>query len=276
MKLRILTAVPLALLVVWLILGAPQWVFLLALLATVEISLYEFFKLSRGAGQPAFAAVGYMAGGALCLAQAADPAAAGPGALGWAVLVLLVLVTLSLPLGWKGELKNYLGSTSATILGVLYIAFPLSLLVPLRWADPPAGRKLMALLFFVIWAGDIVAYFVGRAIGRTPLLPRISPKKTVEGAIGGLVGSLLVGWVIGKWFWRTASLKTVILMAGAIAVAGQVGDLAESALKRSADVKDTGTLLPGHGGLLDRVDSLLFGTPALWLALAIQDLWRRP
>ncbi len=272
MKVRILTAVPLALLVVWLILQAPQWVFLLALLATVEISLYEFFKLSRGAGQPAFAAVGYVAGGALCLAQAAD--LRRPGALGWAVLVLVVLVTLSLALGWKGDLKNYLGATSATILGVLYIAFTLSLLVPLRWADPSAGRKLMALLFFVIWAGDIFAYFVGRAIGRTPLLPRISPKKTVEGAVGGLAGSLLVGWVIGKWFWRTASLKTVILMAGVIAVAGQVGDLAESALKRSADLKDAGTLLPGHGGLLDRVDSLLFGAPALWLARALHDLWQ--
>lgn len=276
MKLRILTAVPLGLLVVWLILQAPQWAFLLALIVTVEISLYEFFKMTRVSDQAALAALGYLAGGALCLAQVAE--LRRPGALAWAVIVLLVLGTLSLALGWRSDLKSYIGATSATVLGVLYIAFTLSWLVPLRWADPPSGRKLIGLLFFVIWAGDIFAYFVGRLMGRTPLSPRISPKKTVEGAIGGLAGSLLTGWVVGEWFWPTASLKTVMLMTGLVAMAGQAGDLAESALKRAADVKDAGTLLPGHGGLLDRVDSLLFGTPALWLLVTLQDSWpwRKP
>ena len=95
----------------------------------------------------------------------------------------------------------------------------------------------------------------------------------MEGSIGGFGGSLLVGWAFARWFWHPASLKTVMLLVALIAVAGQLGDLAESALKRGADVKDSGTLLPGHGGLLDRVDSLLFGAPALWLALSLKDIW---
>ncbi len=92
--------------------------------------------------------------------------------------------------------------------------------------------------------------------------------------MGGLAGSLLVAWGFTHWFWRTADPKTVILWAGLVALAGQVGDLVESALKRGADLKDSGTLLPGHGGLLDRIDSLLFGAPALWLALSLSELWK--
>ncbi len=274
MKLRILTAVPLALVVLWLILQAPEWLFLLALLVTVERCLYEFFNLSRLAGLAAFPAVGYAAGGAICLAQAAEIRVRGSWV--WSVLVLFILLTLALALKWTGHFKQYLAATSATLFGVLYVAFSLSWLVPLRWAEPSVGRHLMLLLFLVIWAGDIFALLIGRWVGRTLLLPRISPKKTVEGAVGGLGGSLLVAWVVGRWFWRTTGLKTVILLGGFVALAGQIGDLVESALKRGAEVKDAGTLLPGHGGLIDRVDSLLFGTPTLWLALAIQNLWRQP
>lgn len=272
MKLRILTALPLALIVIWLILRAPEWLFLLALLLTVERSLYEFFNLSRLAGFKVYPAVGYVGGAALCLAQAAE--LRRPGGFGWAVLVLMVLLTLSLALRWTPDLKQFLGATSATLFGVLYVALTLSCLVPLRFTDPSVGRNLMVLLFLVIWAGDIFAFLAGRWFGRTLLLPRVSPKKTVEGALAGFAGSLLVAWGIARWFWRTIDLKTVMLLAGLIAVAGQLGDLVESALKRGVDLKDTGTLLPGHGGLLDRIDSLLFGAPALWVALALKDLWR--
>jgi phosphatidate cytidylyltransferase len=139
----------------------------------------------------------------------------------------------------------------------------------LAWAT---GRELVFLVFLVIWAGDIFAYLGGRAVGRTPLFPRVSPKKTAEGAVAGFAGSLLVAWVLVRWFWQTADLKTVMLWAAMIALAGQVGDLVESALKRGADLKDSGSILPGHGGLLDRIDSLLFGVPALWLALTLKEM----
>jgi len=96
----------------------------------------------------------------------------------------------------------------------------------------------------------------------------------VEGSVAGLGASLLLAWVFAHWFWQTADPKTIVLLGGIVAIAGQVGDLVESALKRGANLKDSGTLLPGHGGLLDRIDSLLFGAPALWLALKLMGTWQ--
>ena len=139
--------------------------------------------------------------------------------------------------------------------------------------DIVIGRNLLLLLFLVVWAGDMFAYLIGRPFGRTPFFTRISPRKTVEGAVAGLAGSLLVAWGFRQLFWKTADLKTVMLLAGLMALAGQIGDLVESAMKRGANLKDSGALLPGHGGMLDRIDSLLFAAPALWLALTLRDLW---
>lgn len=272
MMLRILTALILIPPVVYLIGWAPKWLFLLALLGTVERGLYEYFALSRQAGFKPFPLLGYLGGAVLCIVQAADISNRNLVVLGSLVLILLVAVTLGL---WGiSELKDYLGAVAATVFGVLYVALTLSCLVPLRFSDPLAGRKKMLLLFLVIWADDIFAFLVGRSLGRTLLFPRVSPRKTVEGAIAGFAGSLLIAWAFARWFWQTADLKTVILLAGVVAIAGQAGDLAESALKRGANVKDSGAILPGHGGLLDRIDSLLFGAPAIWLALTLKDFWR--
>ncbi len=270
---RVLTAVVLIPPVVYVIGWSPEWLFLLALVATVERALYEYFLISREAGFKSFPAVGYVAGALICLAQAAE--LRKPGALGFVILTLLLLLTLALALRWTTDLKHYLGAAASTVFGVLYVALGLSWLVPLRFSDPPLGRRLILLLFVVIWAGDICAYLVGRSLGRTVLFPRVSPNKTVEGSLGGLAGSLLVAWAYGRLFWQTADVKTVILLAALIAVAGQIGDLAESAMKRGANLKDSGAILPGHGGLLDRIDSLLFGVPALWLALVLKDIWAR-
>ncbi len=281
MKLRVLTALVLAPPVLFLVGWSPetsslralhQGLFLAVLVATVEIGLYEFFSLCRQAGLEAMTALGYAAGAALCLAQFVE--LRRPGTLGFVVLCLTVLFTLALALLRMTDLKRYLGAAASTVFGILYVGFTLSWLVPLRFAEPRTGRKLIFLLFLVIWSGDICAYFVGRSIGRTPLVPRISPKKTVEGALAGFAGSLLVAAAFTRWFWETADLKTVMLLAAIIAVAGQVGDLVESGLKRGAELKDSGSILPGHGGLLDRIDSLLFGAPALWLALTLKDLLR--
>ena len=270
MKSRALTALVLMVPVILILGWSPEWLFLLALVATVERGLYEYFRLSRQAGLSGFPAIGYAAGALLCLAQSAE--LRKPGALGVAVLLLAFLVTLALALFWARDLKQYLGAVATTTFGVLYVGFTLSWIIPLRFLDPTEGQKLIFLLFLVIWAGDICAYLVGRSVGRTLLMPRVSPRKTVEGALGGLAGSLLVAWAYFHFFWQTAELETVILFAGAIAVAGQVGDLVESALKRAADVKDSAAILPGHGGLLDRIDSLLFGVPALWIALTLKNM----
>ena len=272
MKLRVLTALPLALTVAWLIWQSSQWLFLLALVVTVEHGLYEFFNISRQAGFKVFPKVGYVAGGTLCLAQMAE--LRRPGSFVLAVLLLTFLLTLWLALHLTEDLKQYLGAAATTVFGVLYVAFTLCWLVPLRFSEPLTGRNLVFLLFIVIWAGDIFAYLGGRIFGRTPLFVRVSPKKTVEGAVAGFTGSMAVAWVFTRWVWRAADLETTMVLAGLIAAAGQLGDLAESALKRGADLKDSGTLLPGHGGLLDRIDSLLFGTPILWLAVTFKELFK--
>jgi phosphatidate cytidylyltransferase len=268
MKLRILTALVMAPLAFWIVGWSPEWLFLLVLLVTVERGLYEFFAISLQAGFKTVPVIGYVAAGALCLAQAYE--LRRPGILWPAILIILVLAfLLALIVARRGPAgpKHFLSGTVATLFGIFYIGFTLSWLLPMRFSTPPGGRNLTLLLFLVIWSGDIFALLVGRSFGRTPLAPRISPQKTVEGSMGGLIGSLVIGWAFAHWFWQTEPLKTVILFIVLIAVVGQAGDLLESGLKRACEVKDSGTLLPGHGGLLDRIDSLMLAVPALWIAV---------
>jgi phosphatidate cytidylyltransferase len=285
MKLRILTALLLIPPVIYLVGWSPKWLLLAAVIAVVELCLYEFFKICQHAGFKPLSALAYLASAALCAVRAVDTS--GPEVYSFALLVTFVLITLTVALPLTRDLKTYLGAIATTIFGVAYIGLTLSCLLPLRFsrlgagslglagaAGTSAGRNLMLLLFLVIWADDTFAYLVGRAMGRKMLFPSISPKKTLEGSVAGLVGSLLVAWGFAHLFWQTASLKKVILLAGLVALFGQIGDLAESAMKRGAEMKDSGSVLPGHGGLLDRVDSLLFGAPVLWVSLAIMDFWR--
>jgi phosphatidate cytidylyltransferase len=166
---------------------------------------------------------------------------------------------------------------------LFYIGFTLISLPALRENPEGNGPSLVAFLLCAVWAGDTAAYYVGRAWGRHKMAPTLSPNKTWEGAIGSMAGSLLstgillglsqllqmwdVGWLSysgGRW-WYWLGLTVVVN------VAAQVGDLAESALKRSAGVKDSGSLLPGHGGVLDRIDALLLAAPALWYAQIIHQ-----
>lgn len=281
MLLRILTALVLIPPVLYVIAWGPEWLYVAVLVAVAERGLYEYFVISRQAGWRTFDGLGYLAAALLCVAPVLVPAREA-GA--WALVFLILIAVLTLGLFRASDLKLYLGSASSTLLGILYVGGALSLLVPLRFApqtpgpSPAAslapGRDLIVFLFLVVTVQDIVAYFTGRLAGRTPLFERVSPKKTVEGALGGLAGSLLAAWGFGRWFWHPADFTAVMVLAGIVAIAGQIGDLVESALKRGADLKDSGTLLPGHGGLLDRIDSLIFGAPALWLALAFWGLWR--
>ncbi len=278
---RTLTSLLLIPPVLYLIGWSPKWLFVLAVAVAVVLALREYFALCRAMGFKVLSWIGYGAGVALCAAQAL-PRPANHSALTFLLVASLLLIpTVGM---WRIlDLKDYLASTSATIFGILYIGLSLSCLVPIRFntgsfgfpslGGGGAARPLavvsspLLLLFAVIWAGDICAYFVGRSIGRTPFFARISPRKTWEGSLAGLAASLLAAWAFAHWFFKSVDLKTVILIAAWVAVAGQAGDLVESAIKRGANQKDSGTLLPGHGGFLDRIDSLLFGAPALWLAL---------
>jgi phosphatidate cytidylyltransferase len=283
---RTLTSLLLIPPVLYLIGWSPKWLFLLAVVAAVELGLREFFALTRQMGYKTFPALGYVGGAALCVVQTLPGGESPTGAT--FLIMLLILLIPSLALQRSTDLRDYPVAVAVTLFGVLYIGLTLSCLVAIRFSLPPlnalylirthqvelaVGSRLLLLLFLVIWAGDICAYLVGRSVGRTPFFARVSPRKTVEGAMGGLVGSLLAAWTFVYWYWTTADLKAVIFIVAWVALAGQIGDLVESALKRAAKQKDSGTLLPGHGGFLDRIDSLIFGAPALWLALVAQGLW---
>ncbi len=274
---RTLTALFLIPPVIYLIGWSPKWLFVLAVCVAVILALREYFALCRAMNLQVYPWVGY--GGALALCVVPTPG--NTPAFPWSVALVMVVSTLALKR--NTDLKNYLSAVSLTFLGIIYIGFTLSCLILIRFQSYPigsvaggtgnegrsisAGAMCLLFMFLVIWAGDICAYLVGRPFGRIPFFARISPRKTWEGALAGLAGSLLAAWAFDHWFWKTGQVIATLLLAGWVAVAGQVGDLVESAIKRGANQKDSGTLLPGHGGFLDRIDSLLFAAPALWLAI---------
>jgi phosphatidate cytidylyltransferase len=150
--------------------------------------------------------------------------------------------------------------------GLLLVAFPLSFAVRLH-GMPSEGPRLLLFALAITWAADTTAYFVGRAIGKHPLAPHISPKKTWEGSIGGIVGSLIIAYAAS--FFLRVPLAHLLAIAFLGNIAGQMGDLLESACKRSAGVKDSGSLLPGHGGVLDRIDALILCIPVVWYYLVL-------
>ena len=181
-----------------------------------------------------------------------------------AALVGWILVALGrLSLGYP---KIQLTEVSYNFLGLIYTVVLLSHLYLLR--QLPGGVGWTFLAFFLVWGTDTGAYLIGRAVGRHPLAPQVSPKKTVEGALGGLLTAILVGALYWKWVGG-APLSYFLLLGIVVGVGAQLGDLFESALKRSAGVKDSGKLIPGHGGILDRFDSFVFAIPIVYYSLMI-------
>ena len=212
----------------------------------------------------------------VCLRPSAQPLAMGIGLVGCLALIvgphypimvqpsLLValLATLSIPLLVKMPFHESLKEGALTMTGLLYIGLTLSYLVMIRLL--PQGEWFLLFLLLVTWAGDTAAYYVGTLCGQHVLAPRISPKKTVEGLVGGLLGAVIFAYVAHWWFLSDFSAVDCIVLAVLLTFAGLWGDLAESAIKRSVGVKDSGGILPGHGGMLDRLDSLLFTGPAFY------------
>ena len=174
--------------------------------------------------------------------------------------VALAAITLT---SWKGE-RDALGRASAAVFPMLYLGLPIGSMVAIR-AEP--GREALFLLMLTVMASDTAQYYTGRALGRRLLAPAISPKKTVEGAIGGFVFGALLLAVAGAWWLPGFPIGFRALLGVAIVALGIAGDLFESMLKRSAGVKDSSALIPGHGGVLDRIDALLFAAPVYYIVL---------
>lgn len=270
--------------------GAP----LAALLAvTAALGAWEFFRLARATGLTPLADAGVVLAGLVPLAVHArylglyDPNARH--ALGVSsILVLATLALLAAAIWLRGVQGKPLSAVSTTLFGVIYTGAALGYgyairrheyaFAPSEWSlfgwPIPSGGLLLLLPMFTTWASDIGAYAVGRTLGKHKLIPSVSPGKTVEGAIGGVIASMLVAWAYEQFVlapathlgftWRPAG---VLFFGALVSVAAQIGDLAESLLKREAGVKDSSTIIPGHGGILDRFDSLLFVLPLSYVVM---------
>jgi phosphatidate cytidylyltransferase len=276
---RVATAAVLIPFVVGLVLWGSTAMVALGIGLVTLLALFEYFALGEAIGHRAYRF--WTATSALVLVYVQwravyTPSYALPGGLTayrnteWfavgipsieAALFLFVLGIAAITLFTKRPLVEALPAVGISCSGLILIAFPLSYAIRLHGA----GRQGPVLLLFALvitWVGDTAAYFVGRSIGKYKLAPHLSPKKTWEGTVASFVGSLIVALIVVRYM--TVPLPHLLGMAAAGNVAGQVGDLLESAYKRSAGIKDSGSLLPGHGGVLDRIDALILAIPVVW------------
>jgi phosphatidate cytidylyltransferase len=291
---RVLTAVVLVPLVLLVVFRAPLWLFSLVIAGIVVLALHEYLGIAKAAGLKTFNLLTYaLALLPFVLLWTKWPSQNAAHKLSfdffflpyWLYIFMAAAIVYGIPLVFRKDLLAGLGSCAASLLGLVYVGVSLSLLVCLRANE--LEEVLVVFVLFSVWAGDIAAYYVGRSIGRHKLAPIVSPNKSWEGAIASIVASVVTAilvlhfhfeiadafksyWTQGGANWtfyypiQRGLLGHAIILGILTNVAAQFGDLFESALKRGAGVKDSGTLLPGHGGVLDRIDALLFAIPVVW------------
>ena len=267
---------------------------LAALLAIVSaLGAWEYFRIARASGLTPLEDVGIPLAGVVPLFVHARYLQLYELPLSGMALAVLGILTLALFL--RGVEGHPLGAAASTVFGVLYTGGMLSfgyairyhpyviesVRVPLGGLAVTAGGLLLLLPLLLTWASDIGAYFVGRAFGKRKLMPSVSPGKTVAGAVGGLLATMLVGWLYARFILTPATQLAfvrggILVFSILVSVAAQLGDLAESLLKREAGVKDSSHIIPGHGGILDRFDSLLFVLPVSYVLLSTLLVWAPP
>ena len=244
-------------LIVGITLYGPGWLFFALIAGVVLAGIYEFFSMTDKMGIEGYPIVA----GCLSLLLLLCFYFNGQYLLEWGTVCMIALCS-----AWmlkEQNIKTALDQISYSFLGILYVAGLSGYFLLIH--NLPDGGHWVLFLFFIIWIGDSAAYYGGRTFGRNLIAPTISPKKTIEGALFGLAGSIGGGLIAGLWFLQETSLWHCLLAAFICGTIGQLGDFAESILKRTAGVKDSSKLFPGHGGFLDRVDSLLFAGPALYM-----------
>jgi phosphatidate cytidylyltransferase len=256
---RILTALCLLPIFIFVVIS-PKIYFFAALTAVAAVlAELEYFSIAKGCGFNPWKALG------VCWTLAFIAVALWPRSLQLEVVISAGFMSLIImTLFSKYDLKKAFDSISSTIFGVFYIGFFLAYFIALKSQGTERGKDLLLLLAFTVWAGDTAAYFVGSAIGKHKLAPKISPKKSWEGSIANVAASLLMAHIARLTFIQSIDGTDVLILGFAISVIGQLGDLFESVLKRAAEIKDSGNILPGHGGILDRIDSLIFTAPVLY------------
>lgn len=265
------------------LIGAPLALFILwygdAPLATLvsalsAIAAWELFRIARAAGYTPMAPLGITMAAVVPLVVHAEHL--GLIRVPMSAFAVAALLVLAASLFTRTTSEHPLGAAAVTIFGVAYTGGLLSFAYALRYFDyavgQNAGAVVVAFPLALTWASDIGAYFTGRLIGGRKLMPSISPGKTVSGAIGGLIMTVIVAWLYQRYVMipvARLAFTPAVLVAVAITmgVVAQIGDLVESQLKREGHVKDSSNLLPGHGGILDRVDALLFTFPVAFVLL---------
>jgi len=264
---RILTAVVLLPILIASII-VPQLALLFVLLVAVAlvVALLEFWMLARKQQIRADPVAGVLGASALfTVLYFTEPHK--PPDLKAIVIVLILLTVCSLVAAMLrgAPFERMIGSSGVTVIGVMYIVLLGGHLVAVRTGFPPQlSKHLLAFFFLVLMGADSAAYYGGRAFGKHKLAPTVSPGKTWEGAVAGMLASLLLAAASHYWFFPEFPLRFALPLAALMNVVGVLGDLTESALKRSAGSKDTAQILPGHGGMLDRIDSLLFNAPLIY------------
>jgi phosphatidate cytidylyltransferase len=270
MKTRLITAAVALPILIASIVYPPLWpLFVLLAVGAILVALYEFWFLAKRVGAKPDVVVGYASTAALLVAFFYNELP-----LLLVIVPALVIAALVAEMLRGGPFEKMILSVGSTVLGVLYVAMLGGYLIAVRmgFGTPAPGyttsysvsTHLLSFFFLILMGSDTGAYFAGRAFGRHKLAPKISPGKTWEGAVGGLAASLLMAVLAHYWFFPELSLRAALPLAAVLNVLGVVGDLTESALKRGANAKDAANILPGHGGFLDRLDSLLFNAPVIY------------
>jgi phosphatidate cytidylyltransferase len=284
---RVLTAIVLIPIVLVIVLRAPVPVLAIFAGAVALLAIRELLKLCEGYGIRPLVRPTYVFVAIFFLIMAVHPGVTdllSAGSFAYFGLSAAVLAPfLFLSLAMRGdELRNGFPAAMFSTFAFVYIALPLASLVQLR--EQWRGAFLLLYLLLLVWAGDIFAYFVGKPLGRHRMSPRVSPKKSWEGAVASVAASVVVGILMFHYaqpistallrvhlIEKTAdgifineALEPIIALSIILNIAAQLGDLVESLIKRGAGVKDSGAILPGHGGMFDRIDALLFAAPVLW------------
>jgi len=252
---RVLSTLVLLPVILAIVLAGPLWLFAATIVLIGAAGQWEFTGMFERAGIRPLRALGLL-GGLAVTASFAMPVS--ERVVFTAVLLSLLATVLFRPSGARVAWEPL----AITVFGICYVNWLLGYGFWLR--DLPSGKEWVLLLVWVTWLGETAAYVVGASVGRHPLAPVISPKKTIEGAVAQLVVSIAAAVAGQAWFFPALPREHAAVVGILLGVVGQLGDLVESALKRSVGTKDTGRLIPGHGGFLDRIDSLLFNTPVLF------------
>jgi len=249
---RVLSGIILIAIAVGIVWFAPPILFFAVVELLVALAFIEYAALARAGG----VAIPVVPAGVATVVASIGPADVAL----MAGFVALGAITLTM---WSGE-RDALNRAAASVFPMLYLGLPIGAMASLRALH---GREALFLLMLTVMVSDTAQYYSGRAFGKRLLAPVISPKKTVEGAIGGFVCGALIMTVVGAWWLPQLALAFRALLGVALVALGIAGDLFESMLKRSAGVKDSSALIPGHGGVLDRIDALLFAAPVYYIVL---------